>query len=257
MMRRALVAVSLILLCITISCRDEERPIPPPADLTQLALQFVNSMAAGAFGEAVVGFTSEMKEALPAKELADTWASITSANGRLRGLAGVRAAECGRFICVFVKCEFKLAKLDAKVVFDRNKSISGLWFVRPDPTKNYEPVAQTTPKPAEEQRVDTETTKELVHLAKGFVEQMSGKDYDAAVACFDERLRAALTAKELKKTWEKMLSAHGRFIGQIKTRTEKSGEFDIVYVTVQFKKSILDVKVVFNQDRRVSGLWFE
>ncbi len=257
MMRRALIVVSLILLCVTISCRKEGKPIPPPADLTKLALQFVNSMAAGAFSEAVMGFTSEMKEALPAEELADTWASITSANGPLRGLVGVRAAICGRFVCIFVKCEFKLAKLDAKVVFDTNKNIAGLWFVRPDPTKNYEPIDQTGPKPAEEQQVQTEATKQLVQLAKGFVEQISGKDYDAAVACFDERLSAALPAKELKKTWEKMLSANGRFIGQVKTRTEKSGEFDIVYVTVKFKKSILDVKVVFNQDRRVSGLWFE
>jgi len=256
-MRRFLIAVLLILLCVTISCQEEEKPIPPPADLKELALQFVNSMAQGAFDEAVMGFTSEMKEALPAKKLADTWASISSANGPLRGLAGIRAAICGRFVCIFVKCEFKLAKLDAKVVFDRNKSISGLWFVRPDPIKNYEPVAQAEPRPAEERPVDTEASKQLVQLAKRFVEQMSREDYDAAVACFDDRLKAALPAKGLKKTWEKMLSAHGRFIGQIKTRAEKSGKFDIVYVTVKFKKSILDVKVVFNKDREVSGLWFE
>ena len=67
----------------------------------------------------------------------------------------------------------------------------------------------------------------------------------------------AWAADELKKAWEKILAVHGPFIRQLRTRSAKSGEFDIVFVTVELKKSTLDVKVVFNQDHKVAGLWLE
>jgi hypothetical protein len=214
-------------------------------------------MVAGDFKGAVSGFTSEMKEALPAEKLADTWASVVSGNGPFRQLGGVRAAEVEGFKCIFVKCEFRLAKLDAKVVFDNDKKIGGLWLVKPDPTKSYEPVAQTAIKPAEQDKVQPQVAEESVRLAKDLVERLSSGDYAAVTAYFGPELKEALPAENLKQAWERTLSVQGPFVKQVKTRAERSDKFNIVYVTVQLEKSTLDVKVVFSQDGKVSGLWLE
>jgi len=255
--QRLVLLLLAILLCLTISCKREEKSTAPPKDLTELALALVNSMVAGDFKGVVSGFTSEMKEGLPAEKLADTWASVISANGPFRQLGGVRAEEVGGFKCIFVKCEFRLGKLDAKAVFDKDKKIAGLWLVKPDPTKSYEPVAQTAVKPAEQDTAQPQAAEESVRLAKELVERLSSKDYAAVTAYFGPKMRESLPAEKIKQVWEQMLSAQGPFVKQVKTRAERSDKFDIVYVTVQLEKSTLDVKVVFSQDRKVSGLWLE
>lgn len=257
MTRRLVLLLSAILLCLTISCRREKASIPPPEDLTKLALGFVNSMTVGDFEGAVSGFTGEMKEGLPADKLRDTWAKMVSGNGGLRGLGGVRAEEAEKFKCIFVKCEFALTNLDAKVVFDKDKKIAGLWFVKPDPTKSYEPVAQTAVKLPEQDISKPQAAEESVRLAKDLVERLTSKDYAAVTAYFGPKMSESLPAEKIKQVWEKVLSAQGPFVKQTKTRAERSNESDIVYVTVQLESSTLDVKVVFSQDAKVSGLWLE
>ena len=93
MKRYQIAALLLVFVCLTIACKQDEQAISPPKDLAKLALQFVDSMVAGDFEDATATFTSKMKEALPASELGDTWASINQGNGHLRRLGGGRAQE--------------------------------------------------------------------------------------------------------------------------------------------------------------------
>jgi len=254
MTRLAMIALTLILICVTMSCRQEE-PIPPPEDLTGLALQFVDSMVVGDFESATHGFTSGMKEALPAEELGDTWASIISGNGPLRRLGGVRATESGSFLCVFVKCEFERAKLDVKVVFDRNNKIAGVWFVKPDPTKSYEPVAQTSVRLMEQQSVETDGAKEVVRFAKRFIGLLAKGDFGAAVGCFDEVMAEKMPATRLARVWADLVEENGPFQKQGGTWTERYQGMEAVFATVQFEKAFVELKVVIDQKNKICGFW--
>src|SRR6185369_2655738 len=48
----------------------------------------------------------------------------------------------------------------------------------------------------------------------------------------------------------------GAFTRQVGTRTEKQGQYDIVYVTCEFERASIDAKVVFSQSGQISGLFF-
>lgn len=220
-----------------------------------MALQFVDSMVVGEFESATAIFTSGMKEALPAEELGDTWASIISGNGPLRRLGGVRATESGSFVCIFVKCEFERAKLDVKVVLDRNGAISGLWFVKPDPTMSYEPVAQTSVRLTEQRSVETEAAKEVVRFARSFIDLLSKGDFDAAVKCLDDIMAEKMPAARLAHVWSDLVEDNGAYERQGGTWTERFQGMDAVFVTCEFEKALVDLKVVIDREAKISGFW--
>jgi dienelactone hydrolase len=67
---------------------------------------------------------------------------------------------------------------------------------------------------------------------------------------------AALPGTKLKEIWESLTTQAGPFQKQLHTRTEKMAGYDIVFVTSQFEKAKVDIKVVLNSKRQVAGLFF-
>lgn len=92
--------------------------------------------------------------------------------------------------------------------------------------------------------------------AKGFVELFAKEDYSNAVKNFDNTMKGVMTPEKLKEAWQGLLVQAGSFKRQVGVRQTKEQGFDIVYVTCEFEKSRLDIKVVFNSAKEISGLWF-
>ncbi|NOR16623.1 DUF3887 domain-containing protein [candidate division WOR-3 bacterium] len=92
--------------------------------------------------------------------------------------------------------------------------------------------------------------------AKGFVELFAKEDYSNAVKNFDNTMKGVMTPEKLKEAWQGLLVQAGSFKRQVGVRQTKEQGFDIVYVTCEFEKSRLDIKVVFNNAKEISGLWF-
>jgi len=97
---------------------------------------------------------------------------------------------------------------------------------------------------------------DLEALGSAFVERLAAEDFEAAVASFDDVMRTALPAAKLRQTWTSLIAQTGPFQKQLGVRTEKVGVFDVVFVTCEFAKARLDVKVVFNRETQITGLWF-
>lgn len=97
---------------------------------------------------------------------------------------------------------------------------------------------------------------ELVNAGKAFVELLAKKDFVSAFAQFDDTMKAALPQPKLEETWNTVQLQAGAFQQQGKTRIEKSGAHTIVIITSSFKNIALDIKVVLDQTKRVSGLFF-
>src|SRR4051812_15353230 len=103
---------------------------------------------------------------------------------------------------------------------------------------------------------NTATATDVVTSAKTFVEMLWQNNFASAASSFDDTVRAALPPDKLRETWNAVNSQAGVFKRQVRTRAEKNSGYDIVYVTCEFEKTLLDIKVIFDQSRRIAGLFF-
>jgi len=98
-----------------------------------MAKNFVKLLADRNFEQAATEFDVTMKNVLPAEKLKEAWDSVITGAGQFVEQVGVRKEKVLAYKAVFVTCRFERTKLDAKIVFDREKRIAGLFFV---PTKD-------------------------------------------------------------------------------------------------------------------------
>ena len=97
---------------------------------------------------------------------------------------------------------------------------------------------------------------DVTAAGKEFVELLAKQDFAAAVTRYDAAMKAALPEEKLRETWLTAQTQAGRFQKQVRARTEKLQGHDVALVTCQFEKMVLDIKVVFDSQGRVAGLFF-
>jgi dienelactone hydrolase len=135
-MKSSLAAFCLLLGCTGNKPSQERAPDrasrgEEPAAVTNdaRAREFVDLLVKNRFSEAEARFNDRMKAALPAEKLQQTWQSLVGQVGSLEAVAGTRAEHKDAHETIFVTCQFEKVALDAKVVFDRDHLITGLFFV--------------------------------------------------------------------------------------------------------------------------------
>jgi uncharacterized protein len=101
--------------------------------LIAAATQFVDLLANDDFAKATEQFDSTMKGALPEGKLRQVWQSLQQQAGPFKEKLRARTEKVSSYDVVFVTCHFEKADLDAKVVFDTDKHIAGLFFVPSQP----------------------------------------------------------------------------------------------------------------------------
>ncbi len=114
-------------------------------------------------------------------------------------------------------------------------------------------LAACAPKPAAPTATpiaDVETA------ARTFVGFLADGRFQEATGMFDETVAEALPTAKLKAAWDSILRQVGKFEKIAETRAAQESGYRVVYVTCDFADQPLDVKVVFDQDGRISGLWF-
>jgi hypothetical protein len=92
--------------------------------------------------------------------------------------------------------------------------------------------------------------------AKGLVKHLTNGNYEKAVVNFDSTMKQVLPAEKLKQVWESLIAQVGAFVEQRGIREEKILGYNVIFVTCQFEKSVLDAKVVFNDKEQIAGLFF-
>jgi uncharacterized protein len=93
------------------------------------AREFVDLLVKKQFAAAVGRFNEKMTAALPADKLEQTWQALLGQAGPFLAVAGTRSEIKEVREIIYVTCRFEKGSLDAKVVFDGEHRISGLWFV--------------------------------------------------------------------------------------------------------------------------------
>jgi dienelactone hydrolase len=96
---------------------------------------------------------------------------------------------------------------------------------------------------------------EQVAKARAFVAALFKEDYAAAGKDFDDVMKNKAPADKLKELRQGLLKGVGPFKKEKAVRTESAAKYDYVYVTCQFEKKDLDVKVVFTKDKQITGFF--
>ena len=128
---RAARPATVALACLALALAPLERA--RAGDIEAAATALVGQCAAGEFAAATIPFDARMKEALPADRMAAVWSQILAAAGAYGGIEAVRTETTGAYRTVFVTCRFEKMPLDAKVVFDAEERIAGLFFAPASP----------------------------------------------------------------------------------------------------------------------------
>lgn len=89
-----------------------------------------------------------------------------------------------------------------------------------------------------------------------FVEMLAGGNYAGVFATFDGTMKSAMPEGKIAEAWQSLELQVGSFkkIAEISQKNELG--FDVAYVTCEFEKAKVNVKVVYNAKKEVSGLWF-
>lgn len=92
--------------------------------------------------------------------------------------------------------------------------------------------------------------------AREIVEKLKQKDYAGILAEFDAAMAKMLDETRLKATWEQLTSHTGNIQRQVSATREVKGLHQMISVLCEFEKAFLIIKVTFDKDGRVAGLFF-
>lgn len=111
------------------------------------------------------------------------------------------------------------------------------------------PKAKPTPLP-------TPPSGDLEAAARYFTNLLAEGKYADAAAMFDPQMAAAFPTAKLKATWEEVTRNVGALKGIKEVRMTQEAGYRIAYVACDFARNPLDMKVVFDAQGRIAGLWF-
>lgn len=98
---------------------------------------------------------------------------------------------------------------------------------------------------------------EIAEIATEFVEELSEEEFENAAGKFNEEMRRAMPKELLGQTWSQLQTQVGAFVSIESLREEIIQEYDVIFVTTEFENSFIDIRVVFDEENRVAGLFFE
>lgn len=125
------VAFCLAWLLVSQSLPAQPPTLAKPPIPAEVAVKFLDQVAAGNYQAATSAFTDDMKAAAPAEKLAEIWTSLQSQLGAFKKRTGLRTEKQGPFDFVLATTEFEHATVDLKVVLDASGHIGGFFIVPP------------------------------------------------------------------------------------------------------------------------------
>jgi len=115
------------------------KPDGPKKELESPARALVELLAKEDYAGAVKNFDATMKKVLPADKLKETWQGILESTGPFKKQGKVRFERVKKYDVLFVTMHFAKAVLDARVVFDTDRKIAGLFFTPSQTDVPYQP----------------------------------------------------------------------------------------------------------------------
>ena len=97
----------------------------------------------------------------------------------------------------------------------------------------------------------------LGETGRAFVNLLRSGKHAAAHQHFAEKTAAAMPVDQLGALWPGLVKQLGEFKSVTRVQEAREGRFDVVRVTCQFASGGVDFKIVYDAERKVSGLWIQ
>ncbi len=97
---------------------------------------------------------------------------------------------------------------------------------------------------------------ETVQKAKDFLILLEKQKFEEATDYFAPIVYNQLPASKLKDIWIQINNQVGSFEKLARSRTETMKNWNVVYLTCKFEKSLLDLKLVFTEEDKIAGIFF-
>jgi len=127
--------VMSILAFAVISCSAAPSPAPvadpaaAPDDITSYARELVDAFAENNWPGVTARFDTTMRQSLTVAQLGQVRSALASQLGTFLGIRSTRPASEGGYRVIYVRSGFEKGDVDAKVVFNANNEVAGLFFV--------------------------------------------------------------------------------------------------------------------------------
>jgi dienelactone hydrolase len=102
----------------------------------------------------------------------------------------------------------------------------------------------------------TVSNDKLIAQAHSLIDQLSKEDFAGAEANFDQTMSTQLPAAKLAEVWGQLTAQYGAFKSQGNVQTGAQQGYVIVVTQCQFENGDLFVRVVFDSEGKVAGLFF-
>jgi fermentation-respiration switch protein FrsA (DUF1100 family) len=96
----------------------------------------------------------------------------------------------------------------------------------------------------------------LTTRAREIVDYLVVGDYAYVVESFDATMQEALPTDQLEQAWDSLLQKAGSLQEISGVRIITSGANEVAFVTCRFENMYTDVKIVFDDDMKIAGLFF-
>ncbi len=87
------------------------------------------------------------------------------------------------------------------------------------------------------------------------VELLANQQFSEVTADFNETMKSELPAEKIEEAWKATIDQMGPFKKQLGSRTEKEADYDVLSVTCEFEKGAVDIKITYNDEKQVVGLF--
>lgn len=94
-------------------------------------------------------------------------------------------------------------------------------------------------------------------LASDFIQLLVNEEFESATNYFDADMLKALPQDKLGQIWGQLKDQVGAYQNELSRKQEVTDGYDVIIVTADFEKSPLNIRMVFNSDKRISGLFFQ
>lgn len=124
---------------------------------------------------------------------------------------------------------------------------------------NNEP-SKETKKESQEKTEDQESQEllkdELINLAKNFTEKLKNSETEEVEKILTDDVKNNLSGK-LGKLFSGLEKQFGKYSSIIDEKYTKEGDYNVVELELKFDKQNIIEKLVFDKDKKISGLWYK
>lgn len=110
--------------------------------------------------------------------------------------------------------------------------------------------------PARGRAQETGRPTPVVTAATSMVDRLARGDFSGATARFDSTMTAVMPPPKLEEVWRTVEQQAGPFVAWTRTRTGSVQGYDVVTVIGAFARDTIDIRVVFDQNGSIAGLFF-